>query len=119
MKIATDFTSKLPVTSNRGNKYLFVLNDYDSNHILICPMKSRADSEFTRVVMDLHEHLLTRGIKPAYTRLENEASPAFQRELKTKNIDFQLSLSGMHRRNAAERAIITFKDHFIAGLCST
>lgn len=25
----------------------------------------------------------------------------------------------MHRRNAAERAISTFKDHFIAGLAST
>jgi hypothetical protein len=24
----------------------------------------------------------------------------------------------MHRRNAAERAICTFKNHFIAGLCS-
>jgi hypothetical protein len=25
---------------------------------------------------------------------------------------------GIHRRNAAERAIRTFKNHFIAGLCS-
>ena len=45
-QIATDLTGKFPVTSNRGNKYLFVLYDYDSNCILICPMKSRADSEF-------------------------------------------------------------------------
>ena len=46
MKIATDFTSKLPVTSNRGNKYLFVLHDYDRNCILVRPMKSRVDSDF-------------------------------------------------------------------------
>ena len=51
--------------------------------------------------------------------MDNEASPAFQRELKAKNIDFQLAPPGMHLRNAAERAISTFKDHFIAGLCST
>ena len=35
-----------------------------------------------------------------------------------ENIDFQLVPPGMHRRNAAERAIRTFKNHFIAGLCS-
>ena len=33
-------------------------------------------------------------------------------------IDFQLVPPAVHRRNAAERAIRTFKNHFIAGLCS-
>jgi hypothetical protein len=35
------------------------------------------------------------------------------------DIDFQLAPPHVHRRNAAERAIRTFKNHFIAGLCST
>ena len=35
-----------------------------------------------------------------------------------EKIDFQLVPPGLHRRNAAERAIRTFKNHFIAGLCS-
>ena len=34
-----------------------------------------------------------------------------------ENIDFQLVPPGVHRRNAAERAIRTFKNHFIAILC--
>ena len=38
-KIATDLTGKFPVTSNRGNKYLFVIYEYDSNIKLIRPMK--------------------------------------------------------------------------------
>ena len=50
--------------------------------------------------------------------IENEASPAFQRELKAKNVDFQLAPPGIHFRNAAEWAIRTFKDHFIVGICS-
>jgi hypothetical protein len=33
--------------------------------------------------------------------------------------DYQLVPLGVHRRDAAERAICTFKNHFIAGLCST
>ena len=39
LQIATDLTRKFPVTSNRVNKYLFVLYDYDRNCILIHPMK--------------------------------------------------------------------------------
>ena len=78
-QIFTYLTGKSPVTSNRGNKYLFFLYDYDRNCILILPMKLRSDREFIQVFTDLHEHLITRGLKPAYMRLENEASPAFQR----------------------------------------
>ena len=82
-------------------------------------MKSRVESEFIRVFTYLHENLLTRGINSAYMRLYNEASTALQIELKAKNIDFQLSPPGIHIRIAAEREIRTFKDHFIAGVCST
>ena len=52
-------------------------------------------------------------------RLDNEAPPEFQSILKDKCINYQLDPPGMHRRNAAERAIRTFKDHFIAGLFMT
>jgi hypothetical protein len=38
--------------------------------------------------------------------------------LKDNDIDFQLVPPGVHRRNAAARAIRTFQNHFIAGLCS-
>ena len=89
-QITTDLTVKFPVISNRENKYLFVLYDYDSSLILIRPMKSQSESKFARVFTDLHEHIIARGLNPAYTRLENESSPAFHRELKSKNIDFQL-----------------------------
>jgi hypothetical protein len=37
----------------------------------------------------------------------------------TKDVDFQLVPPHVHRRNAAERAIHTFKNYFIADLCST
>ena len=37
----------------------------------------------------------------------------------TRNDEYQLHLAGNHDLNAAERAIETFKNYFIAGLCST
>jgi hypothetical protein len=39
--------------------------------------------------------------------------------LHQQDITFQLVPPYSHRRNSAERAIRSFKDHLIAGLCST
>ena len=41
-----------------------------------------------------------------------------QNILRTSRLSFQLVLPHLHRTNAAERAIQTYKDHFIAGLSS-
>ena len=54
-------------------------------------MKERPDSEFIRVFKDLYDHPLTKVYNPEYMRLDNEASTLFQRELTTKDIDFQLA----------------------------
>ena len=42
-QIAIELTGIFPVTSNRDNKYLFILYDYDSNCILVHPMKKRTE----------------------------------------------------------------------------
>jgi hypothetical protein len=51
--------------------------------------------------------------------MDNEASAASQRAITTNNCNFQLVPPHVHRRNAAERAICTFKDHFLAILAGT
>jgi hypothetical protein len=51
--------------------------------------------------------------------MDNEASAALKQFLHSKDIQFQLVPLHVHRQNAAERAIQTFKNHFIAMLCST
>jgi hypothetical protein len=40
-------------------------------------------------------------------------------EMDAQHINWQLTPVGIHRRNAAERAIRTFKNHLLAGLAST
>ena len=42
-KIATNLTGQFPVTSNRGNEYLFVLYDTDRSIILLHTMKNRME----------------------------------------------------------------------------
>ena len=47
-QIATDLTGNPPITSNRANKYIFLLYDYVSNNILVIPMKARIDKDSIR-----------------------------------------------------------------------
>jgi hypothetical protein len=52
-------------------------------------------------------------------KLDNEASKLLKTYLHHQDITFQLVPPYSHRRKSAERAIRSFKDHLIAGLCST
>eukprot|EP00978_Attheya_sp_CCMP212_P043442 scaffold284051_cov46-Attheya_sp.AAC.1 len=63
--------------------------------------------------------LIKAGLRPKLQCLDNEASTILQDFMTEQSIDFQLVPPHIHRRNATERAIRTFKNHFIAGLCST
>jgi len=118
-QIHGDLTGRFPVQSSRGNKYLLIVYDYDSNAIIAEPMKNRTDSEMLRAYGNIHSLLINRGLRPQLQRMDNEASKALKQHLHQTKIEFQLVPPHIHRQNVAERAIRTFKNHFIAGLCST
>jgi hypothetical protein len=63
--------------------------------------------------------LVARGLKPKLMKLNNEASKLLKTYLHQQNITFQLVPPYSHRRNAAERAIRSFTDDLITGICST
>jgi hypothetical protein len=50
--------------------------------------------------------------------LHNEASAALKRNFTDNDVEYQLVTPHCHRRNSAERAIHTFKEHFFSGLAS-
>ena len=62
--------------------------------------------------------LQQHGLTPQLQRLDNEVSQLMENEIKSHIIGYQLTPAGSHSRNATERAIQTFKNHFIAGLSS-
>jgi hypothetical protein len=117
--VYTDLTGAFPITSNAGNKYLLILYDYDSNAILCEPMKNRSDVEALRAYDLLYTQLSRHGHKPALNIMDNEASKAIKRHIHSTGANYQLVEPHNHRVNAAERAIRTFKNHFISGLCTT
>jgi hypothetical protein len=67
----------------------------------------------------MEQELVARGLKPKLMKLDNEASKLLKTYLHQQDIIFQLVPPYSHRQNAAEREIRSFKDHLIAGLCST
>ncbi|KAI2502091.1 Reverse transcriptase (RNA-dependent DNA polymerase) [Fragilaria crotonensis] len=117
-QIHSDQTGKFIVASSSGNNYVLIVYDYDSNSILVAPMRSRTGPCILAAFQTIHARLVAAGLRPQLHRLDNECSVALKTFLRDAEIDYQLVPPRLHRRNAAERAIRTFKNHFIAGLCS-
>ena len=115
----SDLTGRFPIQSNRGTNYIFVLYDYDSNAILVRPLRNRSAHKIHRVFTSVHTYLVTCGLRPRLHTLDNEASTILKDFLTAENVEYQLVPPHIHQRNSAERAIQTFKNHFIAGLAST
>ena len=117
--LATDLTGRFPVISSRGFKYICVCFVFDANAILVRPMKSRSDSEHIRVYNDIFEYLSSKGLRPNHHTMDNECSTAMRKLIVENNQNkLQLVPPHDHRTNPAEKAIDTFKCHFISGLCS-
>ena len=118
-KVLTDQTGRFPVASSRGMKYIMVLFNNDTNGILATPMKSRSQEEIVRAQAFLHNLLTTCGFKPQTQILDNKYPKKIEEFFAKCKVHFQLMLPHLHHADAAERAIATFKDHFLAVLAST
>ena len=118
-KLYSDQTGRFPVISSKGNKYIMIIYDHDSNAILARPLKTKSGHEQLKNLKEVHQYLNKRGIHPKIHVMDNECSQATKDYIiHTKKIDLLLVPPYMHRVNAAEKAIDTFKNHFIAGLAS-
>jgi hypothetical protein len=96
-----------------------IIYDYDSNAILAQPIKDRTAPELLKAFQFMEQELVARGLKPKLMKVDKEASKLLKAYLHQQDITFKLVPPYSHRRNAAERTIRSFKDHLIAGICST
>jgi hypothetical protein len=79
-QIYTDQTVRFPVVSRKGNKYIMIFYDYDSNAILAQTIKNR------KKFHDMEQELVARGLKPKLMKLNNEASKLLKTYLHQQNI---------------------------------
>ena len=115
----SDLTGRFLVQSNRGANYILVVYEYDSNAILVRPLRNRTAPEIKSIFQNVFHYLTVRGLRPRLHTLDNEASTILCDYLRLEDVEYQLIPPHIHCRNASKRAIRTFKNHFIAGLAST
>ena len=114
-KLYTDDTGRFPVRSRGGNQYVMIAYHCDSNAIFAMPFKTRADRHRLPAYNSIMQRLKDRNLLVDLQILDNEASRQYKQTITADwGIKFQLVPPHIHRRNAAERAIRTFKAHFLA-----
>lgn len=113
----SDQTGKFPITSARGNKYIMVAVELDGNYIDVEPIKSRKAKDLTDSYQKIFQRWKATGaVCPNWHILDNEAPEELKQAIRENKCRVELTPADMHRRNIAERAIQTFKGHFISVL---
>ena len=115
----TDATGALPAISLDGNQYYFIVYEYDTNYIFAIPIKNITDDAIMEASKEVFQELKDKGHKPTFNVTDNQETKPIKEFLKTEHRDWQFVEPTNHHVKAAERAIHTFKNHFISGLCST
>ena len=72
--IAMDLPGRFPTTSASGNKYIFVMVDYDSDYIKFTPMTSRTKEEMVRCFELCYNEFKEAGFTARLLKLDNEVS---------------------------------------------
>eukprot|EP00804_Cyclotella_cryptica_P004885 CCRYP_004953-RA/>CCRYP_004953-RA protein AED:0.21 eAED:0.22 QI:0/0/0/1/0.5/0.33/3/0/1060 len=115
----TDATGALPAVTLEGNQYYLVAYAYDPNYIYATPLRNLRDESIMTAFDYVFQDLKSKGYNPTFNITDNQATNPIKAYLGTENCKWQFVEPNNHRVNAAERAIQTFKNHFISGLCST
>mmetsp|Transcript_18995 Transcript_18995/g.31769 ORF Transcript_18995/g.31769 Transcript_18995/m.31769 type:complete len:1018 (-) Transcript_18995:914-3967(-) len=112
---AMDLAGRLPVQTRRKHNYQLV--SVGANYIHVTMLRSRSDSDMCAAYSQDLQFWKEHNLKPQSIIHDNELSAAVKDVLHTADVRFELVPPGTHRANPAERAISTWKDHFIATLC--
>ena len=118
LKSYSDQTGRFHTPSGRGNHYIFLLYNFDTNSIHTMAIPNRYAATIRNAWEVTHQHLLHQGHAPELHVLDNECSADLKKAFTKYNVQFQRVPPKEHRVNAAERAIRTFKNHFVTTLCS-
>ena len=112
-----DQTGKFPITSACGNKYIMVAVELDGNYIDGKPLQSRSAKSLTKAYQAIFQRWKATGvICPNWHILDIKAPEELKDAIRENKCRVELTPADQHRRNAAKRAIQTFKGHFISVL---
>jgi hypothetical protein len=114
-KLYTNDTGRFPIRSRSGNQYVMIVYHEEGNLILQQPFKSKKNVHRIAAYNAIMMRLAAKGLNVYLQILDNKASAAYKQVITENwNATFQLVPPDVHQRNRAERAIRSFKDHFLA-----
>ena len=67
-------------------QYIFVCYAYESNAILVQPMKNRSDESFVTAYKEIYKYLGDRGRKPTINVTDNKCSKAVQNYIHSQGV---------------------------------
>jgi hypothetical protein len=112
--IHTNQTSAFLVTLQQGNWYIMIGIHIDANYIFCETMKNRTEGEMIKAYQKMVDRMQLAGLELKHHWLDNKFSDNFKKCIQKNNMTHKLVPPDCHRRNIAERAIQTFKNHFVA-----
>jgi hypothetical protein len=112
----TNVTGAFPVRLFKSMQYIFVAYIYDLNAIIVCAMPLHTNASMVQAFTNMITIPKSQGYQPALKVIDNECSNTVKKYIWSKTIDIQLVSPHNHHVNAAEWAIATFKENFIASL---
>jgi hypothetical protein len=114
----TNITGAFPVQSFKNMQYIFVTYIYDLNAIIMQSMPFRTNSLFIAAFSEVFAILRACNYQPALNVMGYECSKAVEKHIRANKMDIQLISPHNHHVNAAEHAIATFKEQFVATLAT-
>lgn len=113
-----DLAGRFPITSNSGMEYVLVMKCSDTGYIHVESLRSRGAKEMATAFEKGEAFFRSFGQCHEHAKLDNETSGTLKESFRQLSIKAEYVAPNNHRQNAAERDIRTFKNHFIATLCT-
>ena len=114
--IYTDQTEKFLHTSSRGNNYKIVIHEIDGNSTWVKTIKNKTKGEMINARQRVLLRMKLQGIIPLHQIPDNETPQAYKDEICDTGMTYQLVPTYDYCRNIADRAIQTWKNHFVSVL---
>ena len=113
----SDATGRYPFESFNGNNYILV--SVYLNYIHVEPMPDRSAASYVSAYRKSIDFFRSKGHVVSVQRLDNETSGELESFFRNEaELPFQYISANNKRANKAERAIASFKNHFIASYAS-
>jgi hypothetical protein len=112
----TNQTGHFPITSNCGHTYVVVSYIFNTKVIQSVPIKNWSKEELLCANRKIYKRLPLRAFKPLLHKLNNKTSKDVEAFVAMEQTCIQYTPPDIHCMNPAERAIRTWKSHFLPGM---